>query len=159
MLLLWLRIAVITTDCWRSASRYSFALKKLSIISFTLISTICSCFSNRVRSSSGNITFNCCRYNHYQQLCWPNMLIFHIYIERYTVLQYSGANELVKHWKPDIKKVLLICDFSVQIRIRHAGINLDFNPQCIYTTISWVTVIVIFVPPVAQVVEIHIATW
>ena len=41
-----------------------------------------------------------------------------------------------------------------------AGIKLDFNPQCIYTISGWVTVIVKFVPQVAQVAQvekIHVA--
>ena len=52
-------------------------------------------------------------------------------------------------------KVLLIYKFWVHIRNLHAGINLDFNLQCIYTIFGGVTVIVKFV----QVAEIHITIW
>ena len=70
------------------------------------------------------------------------------------VLINQFINELIKYWTPDINKSIVICKFWVYIRNLDTRINLDFNLQCIYTIFSWVTVIVKFVPLVA---EIHIA--
>ena len=45
--------------------------------------------------------------------------------------------------------------FRLHIRSLHAGISLDFGLPCIYNILTRVTVIVKFVPKVAQVAEIH----
>ena len=73
-------------------------------------------------------------------------------------MRRKSLNELIKYWAPDSNKDIVNVKI-LHIRNLHQRIILDSNLQSIYTFLSWVKVIVRFVPLMTQVVEIHITTW